>query len=65
MNSIPDLELLEFSDSPHDKFENCPACDRVGLKTESESHKQCIFCDYLLINEKKNIKKNITVSKLH
>ena len=34
MNSIPDLEPLEFADSPYDKFENCPACDRVGLNTE-------------------------------
>ena len=34
MNSIADLEPLEFPDSLYDKFENCPACDRVGLNTE-------------------------------
>ena len=50
MNRILDLEPLEFPDSPYDKFENCPACDRVGLNTESKAHKQCILCDYLLIN---------------
>jgi len=31
MNSIQDVEPLKFPDSPDDKFENCPACDRVGL----------------------------------
>ena len=53
MNSILDLEPIESPDSPCDTFENCPAFDRVGLNTESEAHKQCIFCDYLLINENK------------
>ena len=57
MNSIRDLEPLEFPDSPYDKFENCSACDRVELNTESETHKQCLFCDYLLINENKKYKK--------
>ena len=47
MNSLLDFEPLEFPDSPHNKFENCPACDRVGLNTESEAHKQCTFCDYI------------------
>ena len=28
-----DFEPLEFPDSPYDKFENCPACDGVGLNT--------------------------------
>ena len=57
MNSIPDLEPLEFPDSPYDKFENCPPFDRVGLNTESKACKQCIFCDYLPINENKKYKK--------
>ena len=43
--------MLEFPDSPYDKFENCPACERRGLNTESKAYKQCIFCDYLLIND--------------
>ena len=34
MNSILDLEPLEFTDSPYDKFENCPACDKVGLNSQ-------------------------------
>ncbi len=46
---------LEFPDSPYGKLENCPACDRVGLNDE-DSYKQCLFCDYLLINDNKNIK---------
>ena len=57
INSILDPEPLEFPDSSSDKFENCPTCDRVGLNTESKVHKQCIFCDYLLINENKKIQK--------
>ncbi len=57
MNNLLDFEPLEFADSPYDKFENCPACDRVGLNTESKAYKQCIFCDYLLINDNKKYKK--------
>ena len=57
MNSILDIEPLEFSDSPCDKFENCSACDRVGLNTESKAHKQCIFCDYLIIHDNTTYKK--------
>ena len=64
MNSILDLEPLELPDSPHDKFENCPACDRVGLNKESEPHKQCIFYDYLLINENKKYKKEHNCFKI-
>ncbi len=45
---------LEFPDSPYDKLENCLACDRVGLNNEG-SYKQCIFCDYLLINDNKKM----------
>ena len=30
-NNIPDIEPHEFPDILCDKFENCPACDRVGL----------------------------------
>ena len=52
-----DFEPLEFPDSPYDKFENCPACERRGLNTESKAYKQCIFCDYLLINDNKKYKK--------
>ena len=29
MNTTLDLEPLEFHDSPHDKFENCPARSKV------------------------------------
>ena len=43
MNSLLDFEPLEFPDSPHDKFENCPECERRGLNTESKADKQCIF----------------------
>ena len=57
MNSFLDFEPLEFPDSPHDKFENCPACERRGLNTESKAYKQCMFCDYLLINDNKKYKK--------
>ena len=34
MNSILDIEPLEFTDSPFDKFENCSACDGVGLYSQ-------------------------------
>ncbi len=46
---------LEFPDSPYDKLENCPACDRRGLNNE-DSYKQCIFCDLILINDNKKYK---------
>jgi len=46
INSIQDLEPLEFPDSPDDKFENSPACDSMELNTESKAQKKCIFCDY-------------------
>ncbi len=49
--------MLDFPDSPYDKFENCPVCERQGLNTESKAYKQCIFCDYLLINDNKKYKK--------
>ena len=57
MNSLLDFEPLGFPDSPHDKFENCPTYERRGLNTESKAYKQCIFCDYLLINDNKKYKK--------
>ena len=48
--------MLELPDTPYDKFENCPACERRGLNTESKAYKQCIFCDYLLIIDNKKYK---------
>ena len=59
-----DFEPLEFPDSPYDKFENFPACERWGLNTESKAYKQCIFCDYLLINENKKYKKEHNCFKI-
>ena len=50
-NDTPDIEPLEFLDNPYDKFVNFPACDRVGLNRETEAYKQCIFCNYLPIND--------------
>ena len=56
-NNIPDIEPLEFPDTTYDKLENCPACNRIGLNTKTKAYKQCIFCDYLLINGNKKIYK--------
>ena len=32
-------------------------CERRGLNTESKAYKQCIFCDYVRINDNKKYKK--------
>ena len=42
----------------------CPTCDGVGVNIESKTHKQCIFCDYILIIYPKTYKREHNYFKI-